>query len=399
MLVMALRGLAANKLRSALTMLGVVIGAGAVVVAIAIGAGGRAAAEEIVARMGVNVITVRPGRQRVGAAMLGVGTRLNLSFQDVKAILRTCPLIVSASPQVDDSSRIEYQNRNLTVNVDGCGSDYPFVVSHPVRLGRFFTPQEEQRRDRVAVLGDALWRELFDRVSPLGKRVLIGGKPFRVIGVLHRKGGQGRDNPDMSAYIPVTTAMRRMYGMNRIEAIVCQARSAADLKQAEKQVVDLLKRRHSRPNRGEPEFRVLNQAEVAAVHDEEQSTFSALITWLAAVSLVVGGIGIMNVTLVSVTERTREIGMRKAIGAKRRQIMGQILIEAVILSLLGGLLGVWGGVHASGLIAEANEWQVIVLPGSLALAFASSALTGVLAGLYPAWRAASLDPIRALQYQ
>lgn len=397
--LVAIRGLTANKLRAALTMLGVVVGVGAVIIAIAIGQGSREAAAESVRQLGVNVLTIRPGRQRVRGVRMEAGSRLNLTLDDADAIRKHCPLILNASPQVDDNGRVEYKSRNASVNIDGCGADYPYVTNHKVHSGRFFTPQEVRSAERVVVLGDAIWRELFDQESPLLKRISIERQPFTVIGVLRRLGGQGRDNPDNSVYVPVTTAMRRMFGMQRIEAIVCQARSTEEMGRAEESVIALLKRRHSKGDGAEPEFGVFNQADLAEVRDQQQSTFATLITWLAVVSLVVGGIGIMNIMLVSVTERTREIGVRKAIGAKRRNIMAQFLVEAVLLSLTGGIFGTALGILGSRMVGEANDWQIVISLESVILAFGSSVLVGVLSGFYPAWKASRLHPIQALRFE
>jgi putative ABC transport system permease protein len=286
----------------------------------------------------------------------------------------------------------------VNVNVDGCGPDYPDVTNHHVAAGRFFTEKEYKALDRVAVLGSEVSQELFDLRSPLGKYVTIARQPFLVIGVLKRMGGQGRDNPDNSVYVPVTTAMRRMFGMERIEAIVCQARSTDLMEAAEESVLALLKRRHEK-GRGEPDFRVLNQASLAEARDEQQSTFASLITWLAVVSLVVGGIGIMNIMLVSVTERTREIGVRKAIGAKRSNILAQFLMEALLLSLLGGLFGTAAGILGSGMVAEANDWKIVLSLEAIILAFGCSVFVGISSGMYPAWKASRLNPIQALRYE
>ena len=397
-LVTALRGLAANKLRSVLTMLGVIIGVAAVIVAIAIGEGSRAAADAAVRRLGVNVITVRPGRQQVRGVRMAAGSRLTLTLADAEAIRNRCPLIVNASPQVDDSAQVEYQRRNSRVTIDGCGADYPAVMSHRVTEGRFFKEEEVRTSERMAVLGYAVRRDLFDLTSPLGKQIRINGLPFQVVGVMERLGGQGRESPDEAVYVPVTTAMRRMFGMERIEAIVCQARSAEVMQRAEESVMALLRKRHDKGRGAPPDFQVMNQATVAELRDQQQSTFSALITWLAVVSLFVGGIGIMNIMLVSVTERTREIGVRKAIGAKRRNILGQFLTEAVLISLAGGLVGVAIGITGSILVGQANDWTIMISYPSVALAFGCSALVGIASGFYPAWTAARLSPIQALRY-
>jgi putative ABC transport system permease protein len=397
--LMALRGLSANKLRSFLTMLGVIIGVSAVIIAISIGQGSRAAVEESIQRLGTNVLTVRPGRQRVGNVRLEAGTRPDLKLEDAAAILRACPSIQRVSPQVDQSSQVKYKSRNTNVMINGTGKDYPLISNHPLWMGRYFTEQEVRSSRRVAVLGETTWKDLFDRETPINKRIRIGGQPFVVIGVLRPKGGQGFRNPDDAVYVPVATAMRRLFGMENIEALLCQARSAALLMRAEKELEAVLKKRHRPPNGGEPEFRVFNQFDLIETQSEQQDTFSALITYLAIVSLMVGGIGIMNIMLVSVTERTREIGIRMAVGAKRRDILAQFLLEAMFLSLVGGLIGVVTGIVGSNMVGEANQWKIILSIEAIVLAFGCSALVGIFFGFYPAWKASKLNPIEALRYE
>ncbi|HXG23939.1 MAG TPA: FtsX-like permease family protein, partial [Chthonomonadales bacterium] len=234
---------------------------------------------------------------------------------------------------------------------------------------------------------------------PIGKSIRIGGQSFLVIGLLREKGGQGFRNPDDAVYVPVTTAMRRLFGMENIQSITCQARSDALMQKAMDEIDAVLRRQHKIPTGGTADFIIFNQADLAAAQNEQQDTFSALITYLAIVSLLVGGIGIMNIMLVSVTERTREIGIRKAVGAKRRNILSQFLLEALFLSLVGGLLGVGFGIWGSYLVGEINQWKIVLAPETVILAFSFSALVGIFFGFYPALKASKLNPIEALRYE
>ena len=398
-LTMALRGLSANKLRSFLTMLGVIIGVGAVIIAIAIGQGSREAVAESIQRLGTNVMTVFPGRQQRGGVSFGWGSQNTLTLDDAKALLRECPSVAGVSPQVNRQAQVKYKNRNTTVTITGTGEGYPSISNHPLADGRYFTEAEVKQLKRVAVIGSTTSKDLFDRQSPVGKSIRIQGTTFQVIGLLKEKGGQGFRNPDDMVYVPVTTAMRRLFGMENVGIITVQARSLQAMSRAQDEIDAVLRRRHKIATGGAADFIVFSQADLAETQNEQQNTFTALITYLAIVSLLVGGIGIMNIMLVSVTERTREIGIRKAIGAKRRNILGQFLIEALVLSLVGGLLGVVFGIVGSRVVAEVNQWKVIVSTPAILLAYGFSALVGVFFGFYPALKASNLHPIEALRYE
>lgn len=396
---MALRGLSANKLRSFLTMLGVIIGVGAVIIAIAIGQGSRQAVAESIQRMGTNVITVFPGQQRQGGVAFGAGSVVSMKMEDATAILKSCPSVARVSPQVNRNAQVKYKDKNSNTAINGVGEDYPVISNHPVAEGRFFGAGELRSYKRVAVLGSNTAKDLFDQVSPVGKRIRVKGIMFEVIGKLVEKGGQGWRNPDDGVYVPVTTAMRRLFGMENVGNIVCQARTDSVMDKAQDEIDGVMRKRHKLPAIGDADFRMFNQADLMATQNEQQDTFSSLITYLAIVSLLVGGIGIMNIMLVSVTERTREIGVRKAIGAKRRNILTQFLLEALFLSLTGGLLGVAFGVAGSRFVAAVNEWTVVLSAETMILAFSFSALVGVFFGFYPALKASKLNPIEALRYE
>lgn len=398
-LLMAVHGLGANKLRAFLTMLGVIIGVGAVIIAIAIGQGSREAVAKSLQRLGTNVLSIRAGELRRGGVSLGAGTVNTLKPEDAEAILQHCPSVLRVSPSVQGNKQIKYQAKNDNVNVSGEGADYPLVSNFTMQQGRFFTQDDVTYQRRVVVLGSEIWQELFGNESATGKFVRIAGQRFEVLGVFQAKGGMGWRNPDDDVYIPYTTGMQRVFGTKDLGAITCQARSGDLMMTAQAEITELLRKRHKLLPSDDDDFRIFNQADLAEAQNAQQDTFSSLITYLAIVSLVVGGVGIMNIMLVSVTERTREIGVRKAIGAKRRDILTQFLLEALFLSLIGGLLGVAFGIGGAKLVGIANKWSIALSPTVILLAFSFSAVVGVFFGFYPAWKASRLSPIEALRYE
>ncbi len=399
MVLMALRGLSANKLRSFLTMLGVIIGVAAVITAVAIGEGSKQAVAESMQRLGTNVLTAFPGQQRRGGASFGFGSINTMRLEDAAAIIRECPSALRVSASVGRSAQIKYQNRNTTTTVNGTGELYPDISNHEMEIGKYFTQKDVKSLRRVAVLGSTTAKDLFDQQNPIGKTIKVKGTSFQVIGRLKQKGGMGFRNPDDALYVPVTTAMRRLFGMDNIQNITVQARSTEMMDKAQEEMEAVLRRRHKIPQGGSSDFIIFNQADMAQTQSDQQGTFSLLITCLAIVSLIVGGIGIMNIMLVSVTERTREIGVRKALGAKRKDILGQFLLEALFLSVAGGLLGVYVGVTGSRLIGENNGWTVVITPQTVAMAFSFSVLVGIFFGFYPALKASKMNPIEALRYE
>lgn len=396
---MAARGLTANKLRSLLTMLGVIIGVGAVIIAIAIGAGSREAVAQSIQRLGTNVLTVRSGQMRMGPVNLGAGSINNLRFEDGEAILKACPSVIRVCPEVNSGAQIKAGDQNETTSVNGVGEDYGPINNHQISSGRFFGASEVLSYKRVAVLGSTVATDLFKSASPINQTIRIAGQSFLVIGVLQEKGGQGFRNPDLGVYVPVTTAMRRLFGQQNVQAITCQAASLNLMTQAQSEIQKLLRKRHSLAPAQENDFSIFSQADLMQAQNAQQDTFSALITWLAVVSLAVGGIGIMNIMFVSVTERTREIGVRKAIGARKRDVLAQFLFEALFISAAGGILGVVLGVAGAQIVGKSNGWLVSVQPGTVLLAFSFSVIVGVFFGFYPAYKAANLRPIEALRYE
>ena len=397
--LMSLRGLMANKLRAMLTMLGVIIGVAAVIVAIAIGQGSRQAVAQSLQRLGTNNLTVRPGSQRRGNISFGFGSRSTLKVADADAILKEAPSVGRVSPEVNGTKQVKYENKNTSVSINGTGEYYPLISNHPIQKGRYFTLSEIKSLRRVAVLGSSTATDLFDKISPIGKTVRIADQNFEVIGVLKEKGGQGFRNPDDGVYIPYSTGLKRMFGQQYLGDISVQAKSYDLMKKAQSEVEAIIRKQHKIADGADSDFIIFNQADLSEAQNAQQDTFSSLITYLAVVSLIVGGIGIMNIMLVSVTERTREIGVRKAIGARRQDILGQFLCESVFLSLVGGLLGVIAGIVGSNAVGSANGWLVVVAPSTVLLAFGVSAVVGVFFGFYPALKASNLRPIDALRYE
>lgn len=398
-LFMAVRGLNANKLRSLLTMLGVIIGVGAVIVAIGIGSGSKEAVAKSIQRLGTNVLTVRPGQQRSGNINLGAASQNTLKLEDAKAILKECPSVIRVCPQVSGTAQVKSGDQNLNASVNGVNESYGAIDNHVIASGRFFTETEVNGYKRVVVLGSSAATNLFKTDSPINNRVRIAGQEFLVIGVFQPKGGQGFRNPDDGVYVPVTTAMRRMFGQQNVQAITCQAESADSMELAESEIESALRKEHRLADNEASNFSIFSQADLLEAQNAQQDTFSALITWLAVVSLGVGGIGIMNIMFVSVTERTREIGVRKAIGCRQRDILGQFLFEALFISAAGGLIGVLLGILGCQAVGSYNNWVVTIHPSTVLLAFGFSVFVGVFFGFYPAYKASLLRPIEALRYE
>jgi putative ABC transport system permease protein len=402
---LATRGLSANKLRSILTMLGIIIGVGAVVALLSIGQGVQAAITEQIQGIGSNVIFVFSGRLTQGGASFGAGTLATLTLEDAEAIgdPANCPDVAAVAPQQQRNLQIIYRSRNTNASVVGTTPEFAFVRSAEAAEGDFFDDQEMASSARVAVLGAQLAVDLFDEESPVGQTIRIDRVPFRVIGVLVEKGG---GNPlDTSLYVPLSTAKSRLFGTtsargggHAVQLITVSAVSEGRIDAAVEQITELLRQRH-KVEYGDDDFTATSQKDILGVLNQVTDILTIFLGAIAAISLLVGGIGIMNIMLVSVTERTREIGIRKAVGAKRRDILLQFLIEAMVLSIVGGVIGVGFGallaavVNATGVLATRVSLQAV----ALSVSFASA--VGLFFGLYPATRAASLNPIQALRYE
>ena len=396
----AVEGLAANKMRAALTMLGVIIGVGAVIAMLAIGQGAKEQTMQRIQQMGTNVLIVMSGQSRQGAVMGGFGSSQTLTLDDSASIPPKCPSVVKSVPEVRQNLQVKYLDQNTNTTIFGTTPDFLSVRDYSVQDGKFFTEQDVKGNRKVAAIGPTTAANLFGSSSPIGKWIRIKGNRFKIVGLMTSKGAAGGfTDPDDQIHIPVTTAMRRLFGVQYVRAISVQAKSMDLMEQASSEVGAVLRKRHKLAEGKDDDFIIRNQAEFMEMAAETSQTFTLLLAGIASVSLLVGGIGIMNIMLVSVTERTREIGIRKALGARRRDILIQFLIESLVLSLLGGVAGILFGIGGSALVARLTQWPIAVSVQSIVLSFSFAALVGVFFGLYPARQASSLDPIEALRYE
>ncbi len=397
------RSLRANKLRSMLTMLGMIIGVAAVIAMVAIGAGANERISSQIASVGSNLILVLPGSTTSGGLRSGFGSTPTLTMSDARAIGKELPAVRFSAPSIRSTSPVVYGNQNWSTIIQGLTPEFFEIREWGLSAGRYFTTAEVEAAAKVAVLGQTVADNLFGDESPIGKSVRIKRVPFTVIGLLERKGQsiQGQDQDDTVA-VPITTAQRKLFGsahIGTVGVIIVQAVDGDSVKDAERQVNELLRQRH-RIGPGEPpDFSVRNLSEMLAVAEASTRIMSLLLGAIASVSLLVGGIGIMNIMLVSVTERTREIGIRMAVGARERDILLQFLIEALILAVTGGAVGILVGVAGSSLISRFAGWSTLISPGAVLVAFGFSAAVGVFFGFYPARKASRLDPIEALRYE
>ncbi|MFW5950701.1 MAG: ABC transporter permease [Gemmatimonadota bacterium] len=397
-LKVALESIRVNKLRSFLTMLGIIIGIGAVITMVALGEGAQRQVEERLQGLGTNVLTVRPGRHMFGGVDRG-STRL--TTDDAEALRLAGPQVKRVSPELERRQQVEYGRANANLSVVGVWPEYFPIQNVQLAVGRLFTAGEERGRRRLAVIGSAVGErmQLGSSAELVGQNILVRGIPFEVIGVLEEKGSQGWDNPDERLYIPLSTAQFRVIGSEYVRSISVQASSARDMDAAIAEIDRLLRREHRIPPGEDADFSVRNMASLMTTFQETTQTFTFLLAGIAAISLLVGGIGIMNIMLVSVTERTREIGIRKALGARRRHILLQFLIESVVLCVAGGILGTLFGWGGATLLRNTAGWETAVAPEAVVLAFGFAALVGIFFGLWPARRAALLDPIESLRYE
>ncbi len=401
----ALRALRVNKLRSALTMLGIVIGVGAVIAMVAIGTGASNRIAEQIASIGSNLLMVLPGSATSGGMRMGFGSTMTLTEDDARAIAIEIPGVVTASGSMRGVAQLVYGNQNWSTAVQGTAPDYLEIRDWELDSGRFFTQEDMDGATKVVVLGQTVRENLFGDGDAIGQVIRVKKVPFTVIGILAKKGQStwGQDQDDV-VIIPLSTAKKRVLGVSQANARfvgVIQVKVAAPelLQDVQQQAIELLRQRHRLQPYQDNDFDVRNLAETFAVQAESSRTMTLLLGAIASVSLLVGGIGIMNIMLVSVTERTREIGLRMAVGARSRDILGQFLIEAVTLALVGGILGILTGVGGSMLIAALANWTTLITPASIAVAFGSSAFIGIFFGYFPARKAAYLDPIEALRYE
>jgi len=393
----AMDAIRANKLRSLLTMLGIVIGVGAVITMVALGEGAQRAVEEQIAQLGTNVLTIRPGQGMFGGVRGGSEARLTV--EDAEAIA-AAPAVVSIAPEMRGNQQVVFNRANANVRIMGSTSNYAEVNNYDLALGRFFDRSENEGRKRVAVLGGAIPGLLgTDAMSIVGRTISIRNITFEVVGVLAEKGSQGWFNEDEQIYVPLQTAQFRLLGTERIGGIKVVVQDRAAIPVAMVQIEEILRRAHRIPLGRENDFWISDSQQFLQTQQETTQTFTLLLAGIAAVSLLVGGIGIMNIMLVSVTERTKEIGVRKALGATKNAVLLQFLLEATTLCLVGGLLGIASAYGAAKLLSDLADWNMAIAPEAVGLAVLFAGIVGVFFGMWPARRAARLDPIVALRYE
>lgn len=402
-LKISFRALRVNKMRSALTMLGIIIGVAAVITMLAVGTGARQKIGEQIAAMGSNLIIILPGATTTGGVRMGAGTQPTLSMGDAEAIQKESTAVLYAAPVLNGVSQVVYGNQNWSTIVNGTTPSMLAVKDWELLQGRSFTDEEVRSASKVCLVGQTVIDNLFGSTDPVGQVIRIKRIPFTVVGVLDKKGQspQGQDQDD-TIFIPVTTAQKKVFGTTfpgMVRTIMVKAKSAEDLDKAEREIKELLRQRHHLAQRQDDDFTVRNLTQMMQAAEESTKVMTLLLGAVASVSLLVGGIGIMNIMLVSVTERTREIGIRMAVGAKTWDIRLQFLIEAITLSLIGGTIGIALGISGSEILSSIAGWGTIVSPFSIILSFGFSGLVGIFFGFYPAYKASLLDPIEALRHE
>jgi len=393
----AFKSLRANKLRSVLAMLGIIIGVAAVIAMLAIGTGAKQQVLDRLSAMGTNLLFVRPSPR--GTAGVISGTQLNLTEDDARAILAKVDHVHALSPAVGRNYQVKYLDQNTNTQVQGTTPTYLAIRDFQIDSGKMFTDFDVDRWNRVAVLGSVTASNLFGFSDPVGQTIKINGINFTVVGVLQSKGDQGWNNPDDQVIIPYTVDMHILMGVDFLREIDVQCDAGSDLDAVQSDIYSLTRQRH-RIQRGAPDdIMIMNQGEFIAAFSATATTFTVLLATVGGISLLVGGIGIMNIMLVTVTERTREIGIRKAIGAREFDILSQFLIEAMLMSGVGGLTGMGLGIGAAWVVGQYSPFPTIVRFYSIVMALVFSAAVGIFFGFYPATRAAKLDPIEALRYE
>ena len=397
----AMRALARNKMRSSLTMLGIIIGVGAVIAMVSVGQGAQEQAQQQIAAMGSNMLFVASGTVNRGGMRMGWGATKTLVYEDLQAIKRECPSVKDAAPGSQSSAQVVFGNDNWSTNVNGTEPQYFDIRTWPFAEGGPFTMDDVNLAANVAVIGESVRKNLFGPTDPIGETVRINNLPFRVVGLLQSKGTSaagGQDQDDV-IFVPITTLQKKITGQPWLRWIVVSAVSQPASYAAEQQITSLLRDRHRIRPGTDDDFFVRNLADMADLADQNARLFTILVASIASISLIVGGIGVMNIMLVSVTERTREIGIRMAIGATESDVQQQFLIEAIVLSLFGGGIGIVVGVASSFLITRTLGWSVLVSPIAIVAAVIFSMAVGIFFGFYPAQKAARLDPIEALRYE
>ncbi|MDD4974077.1 MAG: ABC transporter permease [Bacteriovorax sp.] len=399
-LKLGFRTLAANKVRTGLSMLGILIGVAAVIAMLAIGRGAQKAIESQLSSLGSNLLILRPGAVRVGGVSQESGTTTRLSVDDAQYIKGQLDFIKYVSPNVNGRGQVAFQNKNWSTRILGGSAEYAPIHAATPTIGRFFTEIDNQKRARVAVIGMTVVREIFGKKNPLGEMIKINRVNFQIIGILPEKGATGFSDQDDVVIIPVLTAMHRLLGKEYVDSIDLEITDPNKMDLAQDKIIEMMNTRHRvAPALKQGAFEIRNMADIQAAVQQSSETMSVLLSSIAAISLVVGGIGIMNIMLVSVTERTREIGLRKAIGARRWDILAQFLAESVVVSAVGGLIGIILGWLITIGINSFSGWSTSISPSSVILSFFFSASIGIVFGIYPARKASLLNPIDALRHE
>lgn len=402
-LKIAINSLKINKMRSALTSLGIIIGVSAVIIMLAVGTGAREKIAKDMDSMGSNLLMIRSASAKSGGVRMGMGTRPTLTLKDAEAIERKVSGILAIAPYSAEAKQLTFGNQNWSTSVAGTTASYLFIRNYEIEDGRNFVPEDVKNTAKVVIIGQTVATELFGDLNPINKTLRIGNVPFKVIGILKTKGqsGMGHDQDDL-VFIPITTAQKKVFGTSfpgTVNMITVKAQTAEVLDKTQSEIEELLIQRHNIGKTQDNDFEIRNLAEMQETIKSSAMAMSVLLGAIAFVSLIVGGIGIMNIMLVSVTERTKEIGIRMAIGAKASDIRYQFLIESVLLSLVGGVVGILIGILGSGIVGLTGAMAVTVSPFSILLSLGFSAMVGIGFGYYPAYKASLLNPIDALRYE